>query len=90
MAMSFTASDESNSSSVVGLDRNEALHNCFDKTWCSLLCFCALSTVTFTNKFSHLPDFGEIQESVFNSKIEPITAMPLCKTKSFCTFIFWS
>ncbi|XP_057307823.1 zinc finger MYM-type protein 1-like isoform X2 [Hydractinia symbiolongicarpus] len=71
MSMSFSATE----TGVTPIDfvRNEAVLNCTNQTWCSLLCMFALSTVTSKNIFSYFPDCGDERDKLlFNCKNEPM------------------
>ena len=50
----------------------EAIHNCFDKRWCSFICILALSSVVNKTIFTFYPDFGDVKyKLLFTQEVKP-------------------
>ena len=60
------------------LVRQEAIHNCKDKTWAGFLCILALSSVLDRKVISLYPDCGEPKfKLLFNQEINPhVSSLP--------------
>ena len=70
MSVSFNSSDTKLTGK--GLVREEAIHNCKDRTWAGFLCVLALSSVVDRKVISLYPDCGEPEfKLLFNQEINP-------------------
>ena len=50
----------------------EAIHNCFDKRWCSFICILALSSVVNKTIFTFYTDFGDVKyKLLFTQEVKP-------------------
>ena len=50
----------------------EAIHNCFDKRWCSFICILAVSSVVNKTIFTFYPDFGDVKyKLLFTQEVKP-------------------
>ncbi|XP_057291325.1 52 kDa repressor of the inhibitor of the protein kinase-like [Hydractinia symbiolongicarpus] len=84
MVTSFDALDASGSSCSNKLVKNEAIGNCKNQKWCSLLCIFALSSVSLANINTYFPDCGDSRDKIlFNCIISPRNPTPSLRTLKF-------